>query len=246
MFFSFTFASMNADFHFKQFKIKQDKAAMKVGTDGVLLGAWVSIGPQTENVLDIGTGTGLIGLMLAQRSNASCIDAIELDTEAYVQAVENFEKSDWGDRLFCYHGSVQELAETPEYLYDLIISNPPYFKTDTLRNNSAREMARQAKTLSYDSLLDSTRSMLAKTGSCAFIIPFHEEEGFVKKASDRGLFLNRLTRVRGNSSSNIKRSLMQLSFQETTFKPEELTIEKSRHVYTAAYNALVKDFYLKL
>ena len=109
-------------FKFKQFTIKQDKTAMKVGTDGVLLGAWVKVPETTFSVLDIGAGTGLIALMVAQKSDAELIDAIELNSDAYEQTVTNFEESSWGDRLFCYHASLQEFADEIEDTYDLIIS----------------------------------------------------------------------------------------------------------------------------
>ena len=113
-------------FQFKQFKVNQDRCAMKVGTDGVLLGAWVDINTNTKSILDIGTGTGIIALMAAQRSNVQTIDALEIDDEAYEQAVDNFENSDWGDRLFCYHASFQEFVSEIDEQYDLLISNPPF------------------------------------------------------------------------------------------------------------------------
>ena len=119
-------------FHFKEFSILQDQCAMKVGTDGVLLGAWVKVADNTESILDIGTGTGLIALQMAQRSGAETIDALEIENKAFEQAVENFETSSWADRLYCYHTSLQEFAEEIEEQYDLIVSNPPYFN-DTFK-----------------------------------------------------------------------------------------------------------------
>jgi tRNA1Val (adenine37-N6)-methyltransferase len=110
-------------FSFKKFSIEQDRCAMKVGTDGVLLGAWTPIENNPFSILDIGTGTGIIALMLAQRSNAEQIDALEIDEEAYEQSVDNF-NSPWGDRLFCFHAGLDEFVEEPEDEYDLIISNP--------------------------------------------------------------------------------------------------------------------------
>ncbi len=130
---------MNKPFHFKQFTIQQDKTAMKVGTDGVLLGAWVKIETEVCSILDVGSGTGLIALMLAQRSNAEVIDAVELNADAYIQTVENFEASDWGDRLFCYHASLQEFADEIDDKYDLIISNPPFY-TSTFKKCQKKEL----------------------------------------------------------------------------------------------------------
>lgn len=116
-------------FKFKEFIVNQDKCAMKIGTDGVLLGAWTSLNHEPNSILDIGSGTGIIALQLAQRSDAETIDALEIDDNAYEQSVENFENSDWGDRLFCYHASLEEYAQEVDDKYDLIVSNPPFILT---------------------------------------------------------------------------------------------------------------------
>ena len=118
---------MSKPFKFKQFEVQQNKCAMKIGTDAVLLGAWASLEKQPFSVLDIGSGTGILSLMLAQRSHAELIDAIEIDADAYEQCVDNFEASLWGDRLFCYHTSLEEFADEIEDRYDLVISNPPFY-----------------------------------------------------------------------------------------------------------------------
>jgi len=237
---------MSEPFHFKQFSIQQDKTAMKVGTDGVLLGAWVSLDLYPFSVLDIGTGTGLIALMLAQRSNAELIDGIELNDEAYEQSVDNFENSDWGDRLFCYHASLQEFTNEIDETYDLIISNPPFYTSTYKELTKERAMARHAESLPYTDLLKNVSKLLAKTGSCAFIIPFDEEVKFIELASKNSLFLNRLTRVKGTINSKFKRSLLQFSFTEKTIEQTELIIEIERHTYTREYTKLVKDFYIKM
>lgn len=233
-------------FQFKEFSIQQNKTAMKVGTDGVLLGAWAQIKPEYFSLLDIGAGTGLIALMLAQKSNAEVIDAIELNDEAYEQTVENFEQSDWGDRLFCYHASLQEFVDEIEDEYDLIISNPPFYTSTFKELSEDRAMARHTESLSYTELLEGTSKLLSEIGSCAFIIPFSEEENFIKIASEYNLFPNRITSVKGTENSPIKRSLLQLSFQETEIETNELIIEIERHKYTQDYIDLVKDYYLKM
>mgnify|MGYP001801172326 FL=1 len=133
---------MSKPFAFKQFTVEQDRCAMKIGTDGVLLGAWTPITNQTASILDIGTGTGIISLMVAQRSFAEVIDAIEIDTDTYEQAVENFEASPWGDRLFCYHASFQEFVAEIDEQYDLLISNPPFYAEDYKTSNKKRDIAR--------------------------------------------------------------------------------------------------------
>ena len=126
---------MSKPFRFKQFSVSQEYCAMKIGTDSVLLGAWARLDSQPNSILDIGAGTGVLALMLAQRSGAELIDAIEIDDAAYEQCVGNFEASDWGDRLFCYHASLDEFTEEIEDQYDLIISNPPFY-TDTFKTEN--------------------------------------------------------------------------------------------------------------
>lgn len=233
-------------FHFKEFSIQQDQCAMKVGTDGVLLGAWVKVADDTESILDIGTGTGLIALQMAQRTGAETIDALEIENKAFEQAVENFENSPWADRLYCYHTSLQEFEEEIEEQYDLIVSNPPYFNDTFKELDQERALARHTHHLSYNDLLSATNQLLSLDGSCAFIIPFKEESDFILLASSENLFPLRITRVKGHEQSDIKRSLVQLSRQPNKVIPDELIIETSRHVYTDEYIALVKDFYLNM
>ena len=160
--------------------------------------------------------------------------------------VENFEQSNWGDRLFCYHASLQEFADEIEDKYDLIISNPPFYTSTYKELSEERAMARHTDSLTYEELLVGASKLLAETGSCAFIIPFSEEENFLKIPSKNKLFPNRITRVKGTQTSTVKRSLLQLSFQETEIETEELVIEIERHKYTQDYIDLVQDFYLKL
>ena len=237
---------MSEIFRFKEFEIQQDKTAMKVGTDGVLLGAWTEIKEDVRSVLDIGTGTGLIALQIAQRSDCEIIDALEIEPNAYEQAVTNFENSDWGDRLFCYHASLQEFTEEIEDTYDLIISNPPFYNSTFKELEQNRALARHTQNLTFDELLQGTSKLLSESGSCAFIIPYQEEEKFLEIAQKNNLFPNRITRVKGNVNTSIKRSLLQLSFVKTTPKIEELSIEIERHQYTQTYIQLVQDFYLKM
>ena len=240
---------MSQPFRFKQFEIHQDKTAMKVGTDGVLLGAWCSLASDPKSILDVGSGTGLIALMMAQRSDAETIDAVELDEQAYEQTVENFERSDWGDRLFCYHSSfqefAQEMAEEGEE-YDLIISNPPFY-TDTFETqDEARNKARFTSSLSFEDLIQGANHLLSSSGRFATIIPFKEEQTFITLTKESKWFLARVCRVRGTETSEIKRSLLEFSLQETEAVEEELVIEISRHNYTEKYRELTRDFYLKL
>ncbi|WP_339652345.1 methyltransferase [uncultured Salegentibacter sp.] len=235
-------------FQFKEFKIEQDRCAMKIGTDGVLLGAWASLEHQPDSILDIGTGTGLIALMLAQRSPALLIDALEIDEDAYEQAVDNFEQSNWGDRLFCYHAAFDEFVEEmqDEEKYELIISNPPFYAEDYTSENASRNKARFAEALPFSELVEGVSKLLHPEGEFNTIIPHKEEKYFLALASEFGLFPKKITRVRGNETSAIKRSLLSFSFKEIELQENELIIEISRHNYTEAYKNLVKDFYLKL
>jgi len=235
-----------SDFKFKQFAIRQDKAAMKVGTDGVLLGAWVNLNFNPQSILDIGTGTGLIALQMAQRSDAEILDAIELEPQAFEEAVDNFEQSDWGDRLYCYHSSLQDFADEIDDTYDLIISNPPFFERDTQIENKGRSMARQNTTLTYSDLLKCSSKLLSEKGCCAFIIPYLEEQIFLNLALENNLYPQRITHVKGHKTALVKRSLIQLSRTKSEPILETLVIEISRHQYTEAYKNLVKDFYLKM
>ena len=233
-------------FQFKQFTIHQDKTAMKIGTDGVLLGAWVKIPEDLSSILDIGTGTGLLALQLAQRSYCKTIDALEIEANAFEQAVENFENSDWGDRLFCYHASLEEYANEIGETYDLIISNPPFYNNTYKELEQNRALARHTESLSFKELLTYTSRLLSASGTCAFIIPYREEEHFLKLSAENELFPIRITRIKGNIKTNFKRTLLQLGRTKVIPKIEELVIEIERHIYTEEYKNLVNDFYLKL
>ncbi|MFT5249198.1 MAG: tRNA1Val (adenine37-N6)-methyltransferase [bacterium] len=233
-------------FEFKQFSIQQDRCAMKIGTDGVLLGAWVSLENNPESILDIGAGTGILSLQLAQRCLAETLEAIEIDEDAFEQCVVNFENSPWGDRLFCFHASAQEFAAEMEEEYDLIISNPPFYSDEYKSGDSKRNTARFTDTLPFKDLAIFAYQFLSEKGIFALILPRKEEENFIALASEVGLFPKRICRVRGNPTSEVKRSLMEFTFEKSKIIQEELTIEISRHVYTEAYKNLVKDFYQKM
>ncbi len=233
-------------FSFKQFFVNQDRCAMKIGTDGVLLGAWTSLINNPNAILDIGAGTGVLSLMLAQRSNAAQIDAIEIDENAYEQCVENFEASPWGDRLFCFHAGLDEFVDEPEDQYDLIISNPPFY-TDTFKSeNLQRDIARFEDALPFEELIEAADLLLSDNGIFSVIIPYKEETKFVSMCKELALFPLKITRVKGKPTAEIKRSLLAFTRIEQTPVIDELTIEISRHQYTPEYIALTQDFYLKM
>lgn len=233
-------------FTFKKFSVNQDRCAMKIGTDGVLLGAWTPLINNPFNVLDIGAGTGILSLMLAQRSNAEQIDAIEIDEDAYEQCVENFEASPWGDKLFCFHAGLDEFVDEPEDEYDLIISNPPFYTDDYKSDNSSRDLARFEDALPFEELIEAAALLLSDNGIFSLIIPYKEEERFISLCKELDLFPLKMTRVKGTPTSEIKRSLLAFCRMEQTPLIDELVIEISRHNYTPEYIELTKEFYLKM
>ena len=233
-------------FTFKKFSVNQDRCAMKIGTDGVLLGAWTPLINNPFNVLDIGAGTGILSLMLAQRSNAEQIDAIEIDEDAYEQCVENFEASPWGDKLFCFHAGLDEFVDEPEDEYDLIISNPPFYTDDYKSENTSRDLARFEDALPFEELIEAAALLLSDNGIFSVIIPFKEEERFISLCKELDLFPLKITRVKGTPTSEIKRSLLAFCRMEQTPLIDELVIEISRHNYTPEYIELTKEFYLKM
>jgi tRNA1Val (adenine37-N6)-methyltransferase len=237
---------MSKQFQFKHFKVEHDRCAMKIGTDAVLLGAWASLEAQPNSILDIGAGTGVLALMMAQRSGAELIDALEIDDAAYEQCVANFENSDWGDRLFCYHAALDEFTEEIEERYDLIISNPPFYTEAFKSDNKERNTARFEDAMPFEALLKSVSKLLSNSGHFNVVIPYSEQLSFIEHAKHKGLYPYRILNVRGQQSSPLKRSLIGFSFQKQTLKTSELTIEIERHRYTNDYTALTKDFYLKL
>ena len=222
---------------------------MKIGTDGVLLGAWCSLKESTKKILDVGSGTGVISLMLAQRFNNATIDSVELENNAHKQSVENFERSVWADRLFCFHSTFQDFAnELKEdgQTYDLIISNPPFYTDNVKNNNRARNKARSTSFLSFVELISGVSKILSNQGEFTTIIPFKEEAKFIDISKQNNLFLNKICRVKGNNNSDIKRSLLTFSFYKKKLDENNLIIETSRHLYTDEYINLTKNFYIKM
>ena len=168
-------------FHFKSFSIKQDQSAMKVGTDGVLLGAWVNPKSYPHQILDVGTGTGLVAIMLAQRFSSSLIHAIDIDPASAKEALFNTQTSPWAKRLNITHCALQDY--NPSNKYDLIVSNPPYFRNTTLSNNKSRALARNNQTFSLEYLIERSYDLLHENGELAFIVPSNEFETIQSLAS---------------------------------------------------------------
>lgn len=234
-------------FQFKQFSVSQSKSAMKIGTDNVLLGAWTPVDNHPSRILDIGAGTGILSLMLAQRCNAETIDAVEIDENAYIECTENFENSPWGDRLFCYFASFQEfVTEMDDEPYDLIISNPPFYTSEYKTEQTARNQARFEDALPFDTLIEGVSKLISNKGTFAVIIPFSEHDKFVVRASDYRLYPFKMTHIKGNANADVKRSLIAFSKTKQPCVIDLMIIEKERNVYTDKYIELTKDFYLKM
>jgi tRNA1Val (adenine37-N6)-methyltransferase len=237
-------------FVFKEFEVKQTNCAMKVGTDAVLLGAWCNL-PHDGKALDIGTGTGIIAMMAAQRSS-SLIDAIEIDREAYEQALENCGKSKWGERIMVHHISFQKFVPSVSHKYDVVLSNPPYFSNSLQAASESRTMARHTCNLNFEELADGIASLLKENGSFATILPLKEAEDFTAIAKRHGLYPTRITYVKTTCSKPAKRILMQFGFHKTSPKEETLIIENETEAdsqpkqrsYSSDYKNLTKCFYL--
>lgn len=233
----------DSSFKFKQFTIWHDKCAMKVGTDGVLLGAWVQIN-DSKRILDIGTGTGLISLQLAQRSINSEITAIEIDKAAAEQARENIAHSPWLNRIKVICCDFRDYQT--EDKFDLIVSNPPYF-TDALKcPDKQRRLARHTGELNYELLFHRSANLLTEQGSISIIIPSEAEKNVIETAGKYKLFLFQRLRVYTKPEKPCRRVLLSFSLQEKECTEEELCIETVHHQYAPEYIALTKEFYLKM
>ena len=234
----------NATFAFKQFEIKQDKCAMKVGTDAVLLGSWIIPNGSTK-ILDIGTGTGIIALMLAQKSNAQ-IQAIDIDQGAFEQAGINVSESIFKNKISVFHSSFQEFSKNTDNKFDLIVTNPPYFVGSLKNPDSNRSNARHADVLPSMDLITGVKKMLSEKGKLYLILPKKEAENFRELAEQKGLHLSKLLRVRTRlDKEEEKRHLMQFEYNPTEFSESTLVIEKDeRKSYTEEYKNLTKDYYV--
>ena len=218
---------------------------MKVGTDGVLLGAWVDV-TKAKNVLDIGSGTGLISLMIAQRNQNAHIVAIEIDELAAKQANQNFNLSPWKERLSCNHISLQAYTSKSESKFDLIVSNPPFYPSEHFTESASfnRKVARNQDTLTFEELMDCSSRLLSSKGNLSVIIPISELEILNEIALKNGLQCIRLTEVKSKAEKAIHRVLATYSFQFNEIEKGTLTIQnEKRNDYTEQYQNLTKDFH---
>jgi tRNA1Val (adenine37-N6)-methyltransferase len=233
----------NDYFRFKQFTIKQGGAAFKVTTDSVLLGSWADF-TNTKTILDIGTGTGLLALMAAQQCSAY-ITAIEPDRESFQQAVLNVSASSWADRITLYNCSLQEYIPERKDVFDVIISNPPYFTGSLLNPDPRKAMARHNTTLSVSLLLKASAAMLSENGKLILVLPAEDGPATIDMAITDGLYCNRLLYIKPSPIHEPRRLLISLSRTESEKEASILVIESEvRHNYSKEYSDLTRDFYL--
>lgn len=228
-------------FFFKQFHIRHDRCAMKVGTDGVLLGAWANVN-SAKSILDIGTGTGLIALMLAQRTEIAQIDAIEIDIDAYQQSVENVNSSPWYNRIRPIHTPLQNF--TTILKYDLIVSNPPYFVNSIKPPDKRRKQSRHADELPYSVLINAGKNLLHPNGRFCLILPRVEAVKFISKAAEVNLYCCKKTAVRFKSTKPVERLLLEFSDATKVLVESELILFDEEGKRTNVYQRLVSPFYL--
>lgn len=233
----------NPYFQFKKFTVWHDKCAMKVGTDGVLLGAWANIS-NAKSVLDIGTGTGLVALMIAQRCSSEIL-AIEIDKNAVNQAIENKERSPWKERISIQHTDFKTFS--CDKRFDLIVSNPPYFSDSLLSPDTRRNAARHTNGLSYYELIEGVSGLLSSKGEFSLIIPADTLDKIKEIGTVFNLYPIRQTNVLPKPDSMPKRVLVTFSFNNIiNTETNELVIELSRHQYSEEYISLTKEYYLNM
>lgn len=230
-------------FHFKQFSVRHDRSGMKVGTDGVLLGAWANVAG-AKTILDIGTGTGVIALMLAQRTDHAKIHAIEIHEDAFQDALENFNVSKWKDRLILHSGAIQQF--TSDEKFDLLISNPPYFLNSYKPPSLKRETARHTETLSFDELLTASEILLTARGKLNVILPYTEGQLFISLALQKGFSCTRKWSFKSRAHKPVERLLLEFSSVPLPCQEGEILLYDSGEEWSSAYRKLTGDFYLKI
>ena len=233
----------NSFFSFKEFTINQEKAAFKVGTDGVLLGAAADL-KGALNILDAGTGSGLLAIMCAQRSGA-IVTAIEPDNGSFQQAVENVSACRWSGRIKVFESDLQSFIPGNDEKFDLIISNPPYFRDSLLNPDIAKASARHSFSLSSPELISNSLRLLKENGSLQVILPYEEGSMFITEAAMEGLYCNSIIKIRPFPQGKIIRMIMKFERIRKSIHERFLSIETgTRHSYTREYMDLTRDFYL--
>jgi tRNA1Val (adenine37-N6)-methyltransferase len=234
-------------FRFKEFEIRQDDCPMKVGTDGVLLGAWAWV-EDAQKVLDIGTGTGVIAIMLGQRNQTAQIDAVEIDAASCKEARFNMEATPWSDRFQVVETSIQDFARSSREKYDLIVSNPPFFSGGTFVGKQERASVRHTIKLPHGDLLGAARSLLSENGRFAVILPYLEGLRLIELARTYQLYVIRQQEVRSRLSKPVERILLEFSRKPGPVEevPQLVVMEGKEEGYSEAYRQLTQEFYLNM
>ena len=238
----------NNYFQFKKFIIQQEKCSMKVCTDSCLFGAWVADKIEKENIkpkniLDIGTGTGLLSLMLAQKTNAQ-IDAVEIDENSFEQSTENAKASPWNNQIKIFHADIKKWNAPLKY--DLIISNPPFYENDLLPEDGRKNVSKHNAALSLEELIVIAKNLLTEDGCFAVLLPWHRTKSFENAASAESLFIKEKIEIRQTAKHNYFRTMLILQKQKTAMQKSELAIKDNSNEYTKEFIELLKDYYLYL
>ncbi|MCL3779996.1 methyltransferase domain-containing protein [Prolixibacteraceae bacterium JC049] len=232
-------------FQFKEFTVVQQQSAMKVNTDSILLGSWADVS-EANYVLDIGTGTGLLALMVAQRNTQAIIDAIDIDLPAVEEATLNFSNSKFSDRLNCFHQPLQSFATNSEKKYDLVITNPPYFEEGLVSPDTQRGNARHTNSLSFLDLIQGATQFLNTDGKLAMVIPIEARERIISIAQKHSLHLNRELQVQPTPTKPFNRSFLQFSFKKSDVTFQKLSIYNTNSSYSECFKTYTKLFYLNI
>lgn len=230
-------------FFFKKFGLFHHRSTMKIGTDAILLGRWTEVS-ENDEVLDIGTGCGLIPLMLAQKGIKSA-DAVEIDNDSYEEAAQNFSNSAWNSRLFVIHDDIKHYAEICEKKYDLVVSNPPFYFGDNIPEKAKKGLARHTNTLSYNDLLSAVKKIMKPEGRFSLVLPAIESKTFLKDAENQGFYLEKellIVPIEGKEPNRINMQLVVS--QVDNIKTETFVLRHPDHSFTKEYKDFLKDYYL--
>lgn len=231
-------------FRFKQFTVEDSDCAHKVGTDGTLLGAWADI-HDDQYILDIGTGSGLIALMLAQRTSSDThISAVEFSTPEYEQAIQNVKQSPWSEKIKVYQNRIQDFTSPKRF--DHIVSNPPFFTNSYKPPKTSRIAPRHTDTLSFEELLEHSKRLLDQNGKLSVILPNTEGEAFCKLAYEKDFKLSRRFTFLTRKGKPVERLLLEFCLQDKPLTPGEILLYREGETWSDEYIALTRDFYLKL
>ncbi|HYG19985.1 MAG TPA: methyltransferase [Ohtaekwangia sp.] len=234
-------AKDDTHFHFKRFSIRHDRATMKVGTDSVLLGTWTDVG-RARSILDIGTGSGIIALMLAQRTSPeTSIHGVEIDVENVEQARENVRLSPWPEKVKLFHTAIQDFKAPNRY--DLIVSNPPYFKNSLQPPDERRRQARHTTQLAHEELLQCVAKLLDERGEFSVVLPHQSEQAFISLASNQHLYCTRQWSFRTRSTKKVERWLLTFTRRQETPEQGQILLYAEGNTWSEGYRSLTRDFY---